>query len=76
MKTPAPSNGPALLDVRQAATVLGLTEKAVRRMIERRILPHRRIRRRVVVLRNELEQWLDALPGVTLDQVRAMEERR
>ena len=66
----------ALLDVRATAAILGLSEKAVRHLIERRVLPHRRIGRRVVVLRNELERWLSDLPGIRLDELYAMEERR
>lgn len=43
------------------ARLLGCSELAVRRMVERGELPSRRWGRRVVVLRNELEAHLQSL---------------
>ncbi len=64
-----------ILDVRGAACLLGLTEKGLRHLIERRRIPHRRIGRRVVILRDELDRWLHDLPGISLEEVHAMQER-
>jgi len=73
----APANGAgALLDVRGAACLLGMTEKSVRHLIERGRLPHRKIGRRVVLVKAEIDAWIDTLPGVTVNQVREMQDRR
>ena len=64
-----PING-ALLDVRQAATYLGGNERWLRRLLERGLVPHKRIGRNVFFKRTELEQFVDELEGVSLRQAR------
>jgi len=73
----APAPGQAMmLDIRAAADFLGTSPKALRHLIERRRIPFRKLGRKVVLLRGELEQWIADLPGVSLDQVRAMQDQR
>jgi len=50
------------LRIPELAQLLGCTKVAARRMIERRLIPARRLGRRVVVLRDELETYLRNLP--------------
>jgi len=64
-----PVNG-ALLDVKAAATYLGGSERWLRRLLERGLVPCRRIGRNIVFKRNELEQFIDDLPGITPRQAR------
>ena len=59
------------LDVRHAARFLGGTEKQVRAMVARRLIPHRRLGGRIIFLRPELEQWLASLPGCPLAEAHA-----
>ena len=53
------------LSVVEAARLLGRTELATRRMIERCQLPAKKHGRRVVVLRADLERLLAELPART-----------
>lgn len=66
----------AALDVRSAAAFLGMTDKALRGMMARQCIPHRRINSRIVFIRAEIEAWLIDLPGVTLDEARMNQEER
>lgn len=61
LKVEAPAEQLAY-SVSEAARVLGSTEGATRQRIQRGILPARRIGRRLVVLRADLEQYLQHLP--------------
>ncbi len=45
------------------ARVLGITEIAARRMVERGEIPARRWGSRIIVLREELEEHIRRLPG-------------
>ena len=62
-------NGEAL-DVRHAATLLfgEGAEKNLRRLVDRRLVPHRRLNGRIVFLRSELLAYLNKLPGPTLKE--------
>jgi excisionase family DNA binding protein len=64
----APPNGALLLDVPAVAVLLGCTARAVRAYIARNDLPFQRLGSRIVFRREKLEQWLDALPGVSVDE--------
>lgn len=74
---PRTLNG-ALLDVHHAALFLGgstprdgkekTNEKQIRRLVARQLIPYRRIGARIMFLRHELEQWIEDLPGITLDE--------
>ena len=59
-----------ILDVRTGATLLGTTEKTLRGMIDRQLVPFRRLNSRVVLLRSELNSFLVGLPGTTLDDAK------
>jgi hypothetical protein len=73
---PRAFNGLAL-DVRSAAAFLGTSEKTLRGLIARQLVPFRRLNSRIVLLRSELESFLLGLPGVTLDEAQNnMEQRR
>jgi excisionase family DNA binding protein len=56
------------LTVPEAAEVIGITERAAWQRIYRGQLPHRRWRRRVLVPLDELERFLEQLPGCSADQ--------
>ena len=60
----------ACLDVRSASAFYGGTEKQVRGMIARRVIPFRRLGGRIIFLKVELEQWIVALPGCTPDEAK------
>lgn len=65
-----PFNG-ALLDVAAVAVLLGCSEKTVRARVSRHLLPFRRLGSRIVFRRDELQQFLDALPGVSVEEAQA-----
>ena len=59
------------LDVRTAAALIGVTEKALRAQVGRRLVPHRRLGARIIFLRTEVEQWLATLDGCDLNEAQA-----
>ena len=75
-KKPGMQRGPrvvngAALDVRTASvSFFGWPEKNTRYLVDAGLLPHRRLGGRIIFLRDELEQWLATLSGVTLEQAR------
>lgn len=56
------------LTVPEAATEIGKTERAIWQDIYRGRFPHRRWGKRVLIPRDEFEQFLEALPGTTAEQ--------
>jgi excisionase family DNA binding protein len=56
------------LKVPEAATMLGISEKAAWQRLYRGELPHRRWGRRVLIPMDELEKFLAALPGTTAEE--------
>jgi len=58
------------LDVRGAAAFLGTTEKTLRGLIARQLVPYRRLNSRIILVRSELERFLVDLPGVTIDEAK------
>ena len=70
-------NGEAL-DVRHAATLLfgEGAQKNLRRLVDRRLVPYRRLNGRIVFLRSELLTYLNNLPGCTAEQAMANTEAR
>src|SRR5262245_40067744 len=60
--------GRLLLDVSQTASLLGLSEKAIRNRVDRRLLPFRRLGGRVVFVRAELDAFVAALEGCGVDE--------
>lgn len=53
------------LTIAEAAIVLSLSENAVRQRIFRRQLPFKKYGRRVLIPSEELERFLEKLPGYT-----------
>ena len=53
---------------------LGRTEKAVRKLVERRAIPFKKVGKRVVFDLRELQRWVESFPGVSLDE--ALSQRR
>ncbi len=58
----------AMMDVERGAAFLGLPPKGIRARAERGIIPYRRLGGRLVFLKTELEEFLQALDGVNLHQ--------
>ncbi len=58
----------ALLDVPAAAEFLGVSEKALRARIARGQVPFKRWGGRLVFRRQELSEYLEMLPGVSLEE--------
>ncbi|MGC4098227.1 MAG: helix-turn-helix domain-containing protein [Nitrospira sp.] len=75
MRTRCTVNG-ALLDVKSAAEFLGGSERWLRRLVERGVVPHRRIGRNLYFKRNELEQFVEDLEGITPRQARFNGKRK
>ena len=63
-----------LLGIAEAAEVLGRSENAVRRMVERRQICYRKSGRRVLFLESELKAFIEALPGLPLEDLREREK--
>lgn len=59
-----------LLDVRQASSFLGISERSLRWHADHQLIPFRRLGRRIVFKREELEAFYDRLPGVSLNKAR------
>lgn len=69
-------NETLLVDVVEAATLLGMTPKAIRQRVARRLLPFRRLGSRIVFLRSELVQFLAACPGCSVEEARVNADTR
>jgi excisionase family DNA binding protein len=59
-----------LLNIEDAAALLGRTPHAIYQMVARRQIPFRKSGRRVFFLDRELREFIDDLPGVTLEELR------
>jgi excisionase family DNA binding protein len=64
------------LKVSEAAEMLGITQKAARHRIARGELPYRRWGKRVLIPAQELESFLQALPGKTAQEAALNVEER
>jgi hypothetical protein len=60
-----------LLDIASASQLLGCSEKSLRARVARQCVPFRRFSGRIVFRRIELEQFIEQLPGVTVQQAQA-----
>jgi excisionase family DNA binding protein len=69
VSTPRKIDG-ALLDLRTAAAYLGGNERWLRRLLERGVVPCRRIGRNVFFKKAELEEFVNDLPGISPRQAR------
>jgi Helix-turn-helix domain len=59
-----------MLNVQQAAELLGTSERWVRRRTSRGLLPYRKLCGRIFFLRAELEAFVNDLPGITLSEAK------
>ena len=66
----------AALDVRGASAFYGGTEKQTRGLVDRRLIPFKRLGGRIVFLRAELETWLSGLDGCSIEEARTNLEAR
>jgi len=66
----------ATLNVRQVAIWLGWSEKKVRSHVERQTIPYRKIGGRIVFIRSDLENFLNFLPGISVEEATKNLERR
>lgn len=58
-------------NVKDAATYLGLTEKALYNLVYRGQIPYRRIgTKKILFLIDELDDWLSLAPGLRLEDIR------
>lgn len=55
-------NEPRALLIPEAARAIGITEKALRQRIWRGEIPIRRLGKRVLILKSELQEFLSSLP--------------
>ena len=52
----------------EAAVFLGMTQKALRKRVERKTIPFRRAGKRLIFDLAELQEWVASLPGVTTEE--------
>ena len=64
------------LDVSSTAEFFGMTEKGIRKRVERRMIPFRKWGGRIVFVKEELEKFVDSLPGCSLDEAQINEEKK
>lgn len=64
-------NARKTLTVPEAAREIGTTDRALWMQIYRGRFPHRRWGKKVVILRDELEEFLRTLPGLTAAEATA-----
>lgn len=69
MSTRRTING-AYLGVPEAAAVLGISQRSLRWHADHKLIPFRRLGRRIVFRRAELEAFYDRLPGMSLNEAR------
>ncbi len=68
--------GQRVLTVAEYAREYGQTERAAWAQIYRGLIPYRRQGRKILILRDEVEKFLHALPGVSVEEAtRKVEER-
>lgn len=59
-----------VLDVNTCGTVLGTSERVIRGLVAKKIIPYRRLGGRIVFIKTEIETWLANLSGCSLDEAR------
>jgi excisionase family DNA binding protein len=58
-----------VLSVKDMAALLGCSEQAVYKQVYRQTLPYRKLGRKVIFLRQEVEAYLHELPGLPLQRI-------
>jgi excisionase family DNA binding protein len=64
------------LDVIGVAELLGHSSRAIRALVSRRRIPFRRQGARILFVRREIEEWIDSLPGLSLQELRSAGESK
>jgi hypothetical protein len=67
--------GGDLMDLADAAAFLKATKRAVRGRVSRRQLPYRKLGRRLMFLRSELQRFVTELPGCSYTEAKRNMER-
>jgi hypothetical protein len=67
-KGPRRISGGIMEDLPNAARFLGVSEKALRARVMRRLVPYRRWGGRIIFLRKELESFFNGLSGCPMDE--------
>ena len=52
----------------EAAAFIGLTPSAMRHLVERRKIPFRKLGKRILLRRSELLQFIEHLPGISVEE--------
>jgi hypothetical protein len=65
-----------VMDVATAASFIGVTPKAIRGQVTRRLIPFRRLGGRIVFIRREIETWLTSLEGCPVEEALANVKER
>jgi excisionase family DNA binding protein len=60
--------GPAVLDMKEAASSLGTTRDSLYDLVGRGGIPCRRIGRKFIFPKADLDAWLQQLPGISVPQ--------
>ena len=55
------------LSLKQVAEYINRTPGAVRMMVLRRVIPYRKPQGRLLFDRNEIDRWIEASPGISVD---------
>ena len=58
-----------ILTTAEAAAYISRTPGAIRNLVLRRAIPHRKPGGRLIFLRSELDQWLDTAPGIRVEDI-------
>jgi len=58
----------AIKDIRSIAAKLGCSEKKIRSMVERQVIPYRKHGSRIVFIEHEIEEYFERLPGLSVDE--------
>jgi hypothetical protein len=74
-RPPRRING-AGMDVTTCSVHCGWSEKKTWRLVDRKLIPFRRLGGRIIFLRAEIEQWLQGLDGCNLAEARNNLEQR
>ena len=63
-------------DVEKLSAVILRTPGAIRNLVLRREIPFRKVGGRLMFLRREIEEWVESAPGISIDDLRRLKERR
>jgi excisionase family DNA binding protein len=55
-----------ILSIREVAQLLGRSEQAIYKLVARRQIPYRKLGKKVIFLKSEVERFLNDLPGLPL----------